>query len=333
MFERFFELPLDRWNLFDSINLRRARIVLVSDLSPTIDFFNAEEVGIGGRNAEQAASELNLSADDKEKLAALLRLRSFDVYTLRAAMSDHMSEQEFEKLALPDDERAKLEEYTRDYTRALFKLIFEDGKQEAGDRASMRAMLEGNNKEIVTRNVMALAKKFEIQPEHLVNYIAGLGEMILAIGFYRRCFEDLRKPLETFLLDIKALYDDPTAHFRHPQLKQRCYDILMAGTETVKSLNAFFEGFKNIGSVWVDITPERFKDMRDSIEDQYPSVGAVLCIWQVKIAAWNHRFRTRSGRLKESTTDQRVAFMVERVTPNLKLVESHLKNLHGLKLS
>src|SRR5438105_4964729 len=95
-FERFFELPLGRWHLFESVNLRGSKVVLASDLNPTIDFFNAAEVGIGGRNAEQAAAELNLQPHDKERLAAILRLRSYDVYTLRAALGNHLAPGQFE---------------------------------------------------------------------------------------------------------------------------------------------------------------------------------------------------------------------------------------------
>ena len=75
-YKRFFELPLDRWDLFDSVNLRRSKIVLASDLNPVIDFFNAAEVGIGGRNATQAAAELNLDAIDQSRLAQRLSIYS-----------------------------------------------------------------------------------------------------------------------------------------------------------------------------------------------------------------------------------------------------------------
>src|SRR5271170_5502715 len=99
---RFFELALNSWDLFESVNLRKSKIVLASDLNPVIDFFNASEVGIGGRTAKQAATELNLDALDERKLGALLRLRSYDVYTLRAALGELLPPERFAKLALPD---------------------------------------------------------------------------------------------------------------------------------------------------------------------------------------------------------------------------------------
>ena len=324
MYERFFELPLDRWELFSSYTLKRARIVLISDLTPTIDFFNADEVGIGGRNAEQAAAELNLTDEDKAKLQAMLRLRSYDVYTLRAAMAEFLTPEQFERLQLPEDEKLKLEEYTREYTRALFKLIFEEGNVEARDRQSMRQLLEGSSREVVQRNVLELAKKFNINSENLVNYIAGLGEMILAIGFYRRSFEQDKKPLENFLLDIKQLHDDRTAFYRHPQLRPRAWEILQLGAETHRKLSAYFESYRDLGNIWTNITPDRFKILRDGIEAQYPAVGAALCIWQVKVASWTARFGERGTRRRESTMDQRITFVLERIAPKLNVLEKHL---------
>src|SRR5258708_27980288 len=150
-FYRFFELNLDSWDLFESVNLRKSKIVLASDLNPVIDFFNAAEVGIGGRNAKQAATELNLDASDEGRLGVLLRLRSYDVYTLRAALGDKLPPERFAKLALPHEEKRVLQDYTREYTRALFKLIFEDGSAEAGVHDHMRHMIESESRALIHR--------------------------------------------------------------------------------------------------------------------------------------------------------------------------------------
>jgi hypothetical protein len=329
-FDRFFELPLEKWDLFESVNLRRSKIILAADLNPVIDFFNANEVGVGARDAEQAASELKLDKSDKERLQVLLRLRSYDVYTLRAALGSHLTHEQFDRLVLPDTERRLLEEFTRDYTRALFALIFEDTGIAATDRASIRSALEGTTRDIVQRNVAALARKFSIKPEELVNYIAGLGEMLLAIAFYRRCFERSKEPMRRFLMDIKALSEDQVLHYRHIDLKRRSQQMLMWGAQTLKTLDDYFKSFNDIGRIWQDITPEKFREIRDMIERQYPMIGSVLCIWQVKINDWDQRFRDRHGRPRDSSGDQRATFFTERVTPNFERIEQYLTSIKDL---
>ncbi|MFY7961863.1 MAG: hypothetical protein ACOVVK_17440 [Elsteraceae bacterium] len=329
-FDRFFELPMDKWDLFESVNLRRSKIILANDLNPVIDFFNANEVGVGARDAEQAAAELKLEKADKERLQALLRLRSYDVYTLRAALGGHLPPDQFERLILPETERRLLEEYTRDYTRALFALIFEDTGIHASDRKSIRDALEGSTRDIVQRNVMALAKKFSIQPEELVNYIAGLGEMLLAIAFYRRIFEGMKEPMKRFLMDIKALNEDKILAYRHIDLGRRTMTMMSYGAQTMKALDQYFNSFNDIGKIWENITPERFREVRSGIERQYPLIGSILCIWQVKIADWDLRFRDRHGRVKDSSTDQRATFFTERVIPNFERIETYLNSLNDL---
>ena len=330
---RFFELKLDSWDLFESVNLRKSKIVLASDLNPTIDFFNAAEVGIGGRTAKQAATELNLDAADEGRLGVLLRLRSYDVYTLRAALGDRLPPERFAKLSLPDEEKRLLEEYTREYTRALFKLIFEDAGAEASDRDTMRKMLEGSAKEIVQRNVQTLSKKFNIKPEELVNYIAGVGEMLLAIAFYRKCFDENRATMQNFLLDMKGLWENNIICMRHLNLRQNTHSMLNFGARTIKALEEYFRSFDNIGQIWIDITPERFKALRDKIERQYPTIGAILCIWQVKINAWNQRFYRRRRKPADNSPEQFAVFFQERIFPDFDKIGKYLDEVKNFDTS
>lgn len=329
-FYRFFELSLERWELFDSVNLKRSKIVLASDLNPVIDFFNAAEVGIGGRNAEQAAAELNLDIADQRRLAALLRVRSYDVYTLRAALGNYLSPERFEKLSLPEDERRLLEQYTREYTRALFKLIFDEGL-EVADRQTMRELLEGTSKDIVQRNVMSLVTKFQIHKDELVNYIAGVGEMLLAIAFYRRSFEENRRWMQEFLLEVKTLHDDKILCMRHLNLNKNTYGMLNFGARTIKTLETYFKSYEEIGKIWIDLTPERFKALRDRVEKQYPIVGTVLCIWQVKINAWNQRFHNGKRKAADNSPEQFAVFFQERIFPGFDKIGFYLDQVQNFE--
>jgi hypothetical protein len=326
-YRRFFELPLAQWPLFDSVNLRLAKIVLGSDLNPVIDFFNSPEVGIGGRNARQAAAELNLDSFDQDRLAALLRLRSYDVYTLRATLGNHLSPDRFELLALPETEKLQLEEYTREYTRSLFTLIFEDTGVAAPNRQAMREMLEGSSRDIVQRNVLALAQKFSIKPTELVNYIAGFGEMLLAIAFYRRAFESSRPLLHGFLKEVKGLHDNKFLCSRHLDLHRSTQKMLHFGARTMKLMDGYFHSFNGIGKVWAELTPERFRQMRDDIEQNYPAIGATLCIWQVKLNAWNHRFHRPNRRASDNSAVQLAVFFQERIFPDFDKITTYLDRI------
>jgi hypothetical protein len=89
--ERFWELPLDRWPIVDNLDLRKARVVLSADLTPVVDFFNDHSVGVGARDCTQTVDELPLGPSDQRVLGKLLRLGSYDVYTLRASLGEARS--------------------------------------------------------------------------------------------------------------------------------------------------------------------------------------------------------------------------------------------------
>ena len=328
---KFFDLPLAKWELFDSINLKRSRIVLGSDLNPLIDFFNSADVGIGGRDAREAAAELNLADADRKRLEALLRVRSYDVYTLRAALGGHLTSERFEQLALPESEKRQLEEHTREYTRALFAIIFEDSGIEVSNRQAMRDLLEGSTKEIVQRNVMALAQKFAIKPTELVNYIAGVGEMLLAIAFYRRAFEFMRPELHGFLREIKSLHEHQFVVMQHPDVPQNTRTVMGYGARTAKTIDDYFESFQAIGKIWENLTPDRFRQIREAVERQYPIIGSTLCIWQVKLEAWNRRFHRTTRR--DHSPVQFATFFQERIFPNFDKITAYLDRIRNFDKS
>ena len=328
---KFFDLPLNKWDLFDSQTLKSTRVILGADLNPIIDFFNSADVGIGGRDAREAAAELSLPEPDRKRLEALLRVRSYDVYTLRAALGSFLSPERFDQLALPESERRQLEEHTKEYTRALFAIIFEDSGIEVSNRQAMRDLLEGSTKELVQRNVMALAQKFAIKPTELVNYIAGVGEMLLAIAYYKRAFEYTRLDLHSFIREIQSLHQHQFVVLQHPDVPQNARKILALAARTTKALDSYFESFNGIGKIWENLTPERFRRIREAVERQYPIIGSTLCIWQVKLDAWNRRFHRTTRR--DASPVQFATFFQERIFPNFERIQVHLDRIRNFDRS
>ena len=91
-------MELNKWPIFDSKTLSNSKIVLLHDLKPVVDMFNVGGVGIGIRTANEVISELSLNSHDRSRLMALMGCRSFDVYSVRAALNDHVTDTELEHL-------------------------------------------------------------------------------------------------------------------------------------------------------------------------------------------------------------------------------------------
>ncbi|MSO72908.1 MAG: hypothetical protein EXQ84_04780 [Rhodospirillaceae bacterium] len=119
----FFEMPLDKWRIFDSKTLAQSKIVLLNDLRPVVDMFNAAGIGIGIRTASEVITELGLSSQDRQRLVALIGARSFDVYSVRAALNDFLSDSELDQIKLPAKESERLQSYMNNYSRSLLSVI------------------------------------------------------------------------------------------------------------------------------------------------------------------------------------------------------------------
>src|SRR5262245_32510242 len=121
----FFEMKLDKWAIFDSKTLASSKVVLLQDLKPVVDMFNAEGVGIGIRTAAEVISELSLNDHDRKRLVALMSARSFDVYSVRAALNDYLSDTELEQIQIGKKEQERLQMYMNNYSRGLLRVILE----------------------------------------------------------------------------------------------------------------------------------------------------------------------------------------------------------------
>ena len=119
----FFEMPLDKWRIFDSKTLAQSKIVLLNDLRPVVDMFNAAGIGIGIRTASEVITELGLSSQDRQRLVALIGARSFDVYSVRAALNDFLSDSELDQIKLSAKESERLQSYMNNYSRSLLSVI------------------------------------------------------------------------------------------------------------------------------------------------------------------------------------------------------------------
>ncbi|MEQ9445826.1 MAG: hypothetical protein RJS98_09695 [Rhodospirillaceae bacterium] len=321
----FFELPLANWGMFDSQSLQQSKIVLLNDLMPVVDMFNDAGVGIGARTSTEIISELRLSDKDRTRLVALLGARSYDVYSVRAAMSDQLTDEELARISIPDAEKKRLQFYLNNYSRGLLNVILEGTDIEITDRSSLTTILDGTNREKVLKNLIDIAERLRIEPEEIVNYISKLSELILALSYYHRVYDCMIEELKELLLEVRKMQKDQTLCLRFPGLRDDATEVLEYGRDTLAGLNTYFNKFKKVERfLEKEITPEKFKILRDSVETHFRAIGNVLCFWQIKVDAWRHKFIDSRGRLKDSTSEQRYNYFKEELHYNIYLIQKTL---------
>ena len=328
----FFELPLDKWQIFDSATLSRSKVVLLQNLKPVVDMFNADGVGIGVRTATEVISEISLGNQDQQRLIALMGARSFDVYSVRAALNDYLSDAELEQIKLPPKEQERLQSYMNNYSRGLLKAILEGTDVKVTNRSSLSTILDGANRGSVLKNLIDIASRLRIEPTEIVGYISKLSEIILSISYYQRVYDGLLPDLRELLADIKKLHEQRALMGRFPGMKEETTEALTAGRQTILTLNGYFDQFHKVERFFDDITPKKFKVMRESVEVHYRAIGVIVCFWQIKLSEWRRRFREERGRRRDSTWEQRYNFFKDTVYHNLFTIEDNLDLIKNAKL-
>ena len=328
----FFEMPLNKWPLFDSKTLANSKVVLLQDLKPVVDMFNASGVGVGIRTAAEVISELSLNEHDRRRLVALMSARSFDVYSVRAALTDFLSDAELEHIQIPKAEQERLQQYMNNYSRGLLKVILDGTESKVTNRSSLSTILEGANRGAVLRNLIDIAGKLRIEPTEIVVYISKLSEIILAISYYQRIYDSMLADLREMLVDVKKLHEAPGLQSRFPGLREETQMALDNGRQTIITLNGYFDQFHKVEKFFDDITPEKFKSMRENVEVHYRAIGMVVCFWQIKINEWRRRFWDDRGRRRDSTWEQKYNFFKDTIYHNLYTIEDNLGMLKEAKL-
>lgn len=328
----FFELPLDKWDLFDSKTLARSKIVLLHDLKPVVDMFNDDGVGVGARTAAEVISEVGLNTHDRQRLISLLGARSFDVYSVRAALNDFISDEELDQIQIPPKEQERLQNYMNNYSRGLLKVILEGTEVKVTGRSSLSSILDGANRGTVLKNLIDISDRLRIEPTDIVVYISKLSEIILAISYYQRVYDGLQEDLKELLVEIRKLNAQDTLNIRYPGIKEETHEAMIAGRNSIVTLNGYFHQFEKVEKFFDDITPEKFRSLRQNVEIHYRAIGMIVCFWQIKIDDWRKRFWDDRGRRKDSTWEQRYNFFKDTVYHNLYTIEENLDLIKNARL-
>lgn len=301
-------------------------------VKPVVDMFNAGGVGIGVRTANEIMSELSLNPHDRQRLVGLMSARSFDVYSVRAALNDYLSDTELEQIQISPADQERLQKYMNNYSRGLLKAILEGTDVKVTNRSSLSTILEGANRGAVLKNLMDIAGRLRIEPTDIVVYISKLSEIILAISYYQRVYDGLLPDLRELTYDVKKLNEQSALMNRFPGLREETQTALDTARKTIVTLNGYFDQFHKVERFFDEITPEKFRTLRENVEVHYRAIGMIVCFWQIKISEWRRRFWDPHGRRRDSTWEQRYNFFKDTVYHNLHVIDDNIQMLKDAKL-
>ena len=182
------------------------------------------------------------------------------------------------------------------------------------------------------KNLINIASRLKIEPTEIVVYISKLSEIILAISYYQRVYDSLLEDLRELLVDVKKLREQDTLNNRFPGIKDETHEALTTGRNTIVTLNGYFDQFHKVEKFFDEITPDKFRTMRQAVEVHYRAIGMIVCFWQIKINDWRKRFRDERGRRRDSTWEQRYNFFKDTVYHNLWVISDNADLIKNAKL-
>lgn len=333
----FFELPLNRWPLFENQSLAKSKLVLRYDLAAQLDMFNAEGVGLGLRDPYLAAREIRLTERDRKRFAALLKSGSYDVYSTRAALSTLLGDDELAAIRIPEPDQVKLQIYLNAYSRGLLTALLDGTDIAITSRSSLATVLEGEAREQVLANVQMISKRLGIVPGDLVVYIGRLAEMILAVSYFRRVFELMIPDMQAMLRFVKKLHDMRGVDLRFPGIRRDTDAVISCGRDTLVFLKQYFIHFSRVEDFFETITPEKFHRLSTSIDIHYRAIGLLICFWQIRIDQWRRKFaNVRMGDVKgearTGTLEQRYNFFKEVIDVCLDRTAEPLEQMRAAEI-
>ncbi|TAL30989.1 MAG: hypothetical protein EPN97_11680 [Alphaproteobacteria bacterium] len=295
-----------------STTLKSAKLVKNAQLETMVELHSDKDTGsLQIRPADIPASFPATSKQDLALIEGLAALKSYDVFSLRSSLAKLGIEMDKSQLELSDETKARLERNSMEFIRPLVINLFGDGT-EAPDSTSLAKLLRDPDIARVQQRLKIMSQKTGIPVEGIPAFLQTYRDMFLSTSYYRDSFDAIAPDLNRFWLWL--------AELKSPRSGASAAALAACGRVTVIVRNLFTSTrdrqnkFRaSFESFWRDMNPESFQRLRQQIEDNHSSMGAVLCGLGVKMRSWSAAFPDNNT----GSPAARTAYVTSELEPGL----------------
>ena len=326
--DSMFVLPLSLVPL-QTPALQKAKLVKNMRLESVVELFSDSKTGAGHVKVDDLPKMFGWTTDethpDLSVLQYLALIPSYDVYSLRVSLREHgIPVNNFTTLKLSPEKAEELTSYMATFTRPLVQRIYSEESKSLNSYSSIVSAFRTTDVRGVRSRLDKLAAKLNIEIHELPEFLEDYGDIYLSVSYFRSSLDRL-KPY------FIALTDSLTAIRSHFQMKQNAN--LMRTCKTIEEVLLFsraslygrMDSFdKDIREMWDNISPEKFRKVREMIKRDHVNIGSVLCGLTVKMNSFACAFPQTSvgGPIK------RADFLTNEVVQGLELIRHTI--LRGL---
>jgi hypothetical protein len=278
-----------------SATLKNARLVKNSRMETAVELHNDPISGSLQIQPDDIADAFTGCEQDQAIVKQLAGLHSYDVYSLRSSLKKlGIAALDPSALELSGQMKDSLAEYTTAFTRPLIEKIFGAGRIDIANGEGLQKIFRDPDVARVRENLKIMTERTGIPLEEIPKFLEEYSDVFLSVAYYRFSFESVADQIERFLFWTSELksHRDVSSSPRTMASCKKVEDSLRYISMSIRErLQRFQKGFELF---WSDINKTSFNNLRQQIEENHASMGAVLCGLLVKMRGWTKEFPDNS---------------------------------------
>jgi hypothetical protein len=327
---------LDRLSLsivpLTTSTLKNARLIKNGRMETAVELHNDPISGSLQIKPEDISEAFKGAEKDQQIITALSELNSYDVYSMRSSLKQLGIPVSDDALKLSDTMKAALNGYALEFVRPLVERIFGSANadvdaSEGGE--SLNRILKDSDVGRVRRNLATITNRTGIPTDEIPTFLEMYSDVFLSVAYYRHCYAAVEPDVQRFMIWVKELEKHRDV-MTSPQTMNSCKKVEATMKFLSASIRERFAKFHTSFEVfWDNISKKAFDELRQQIEENHTSMGAVLCGLGVKMNNWTQAFpdNTVGGPAK------RAKFVMTEMEPGiekLKMMENEARRNVGL---
>ena len=303
-----------------SLGLRKTRLIKNARFETVVELFKESRSGSGQISVrdirEHFSGDPATFEDDITIIEAMAEAPSFDVYSLRLTLRSHnLKVDETEHLQLSPEMQQRLTSYMRVFTRPLIRRVFGDESKDFATAAEIIGMFRGVDREEARRRIKRVSDALGMSIEQIPAFLEDYGDIFLSLAYYRHYLDQVRPDFGTFRRWMREGIID--SHLQHQKdTVEACQFVEVNFDESIKFIVRRFAAFDEISRMfWVDLSQDRYAELRHSIQSNYACIAGTLCGLSVKMNRWREAFPSASG-----GPNARADFVMAEMVPGMEKI-------------
>lgn len=298
--------------------IAKHKLIKNSHLVGVLEAFSSRESGSGQIPITSLPETFGIknaySDPDFNMLLKLAKLPSYDVYSLRRSLRAlEIPIENTSALKLSDDMNRALAAYMTKFTKPLLLSIYGDGADSVTRFDDLLGLFRDPDMKKALGKLKMMADKLGVMLDQIPLFIEDYGDIFLSLSYYQYCLDRIKPVIADFHRSIEDMKSSHQVKSK-PQVMAEATRIQKLLNGLLNYVNHMFKDFMaKSQDLWSNLSADKFKFVKDVIENTHTTIGGVLCGLTVKMNAWERRFPSPTSGSPGAKED----FLLNEIRPGL----------------